>query len=204
MNLVILPKSNELLDIAFRKARKESAMLKSQRNRIKDAKGKSIRRIEVSGNYVAETLRKAVEGFPSMRETSPFYSELITATIDVGKTLKALGHMTAERRIILRLKGQAIGRIKGLEKTEAKKAAGIVREYYGRLSNLVKKLVKSIETYNQAARTLKELPKIKPGLPTAIIAGCPNTGKSTILGKADQKQAKGCFVSFYNTKAPNR
>ena len=122
MNLIILPKSTELLDAAFRKARKASAMLKSERNTIKDAKGKNIKRIETSGNYISEMLLRATLEFPNMKEVNPFYRELIESTIDAKQTLKALGHISAERKIILKLKGNSIGKIKGLEKQESTKA----------------------------------------------------------------------------------
>jgi len=200
MNLIILPKSSELLDVAFRKARKASAMLKSERNVIKDAKGKNIKRIETSSNYVSEFLLRACIEFPNMKEVNPFYRELIESTIDINQTLKALGHISAERRIILKLKGNAIGRIKGLEKTESTKAGPIVREFYGRLSGLVKKLDRSIENYNRAAKKLKELPKVKTDLPTAIIAGYPNTGKSTILGRLTKSQPKVAAYPFTTQK----
>jgi len=200
MNLIILPKSGELLDIAFRQARKQSAKLKSERNVIKDAKGKNIRRIEVSAGYVSKMLGRAVNEFPSMEKVNPFYKELINSTVDINAVLKALGHMSAERRIISKLKGQAIGRIKGLEKTESRKAAGIVKEFYGRFSGLIKKLDKSIEIYNRAAKKMRELPKIKTDLPTAIIAGYPNTGKSTILGRLTKSQPKVASYPFTTQK----
>lgn len=199
MNLIILPKSGELLDSAFGRARKESAMLKSERNPIKDAKGKNIKRIEVSSNYVAEMLQNAVVGFPSMKEVTPFYRELMESTIDMPKTLKALGHISAERRIILKIKGASIGRIKGLEREEARKAAPIVKEFYGRMAGLLKKLDKSIENYNRAAKKLKELPHIKE-MPTAIIAGYPNTGKSTMLGRITESRPKVAAYPFTTKK----
>ena len=200
MNLIILPKSKDLLDVAFRKARKASAMLKSERNVIKDAKGKNIKRIETSSNYVAEFLLRACLEFPNMKEVNPFYRELMETTVDINQTLKALGHISVERRIILKIKGNSIGRIKGLDKRESTKASPIVREFYGRLSGLVKKLDGSIEKYNKAAKKLKELPKIKTDLPTAIIAGYPNTGKSTILGKLTKSQPKVAAYPFTTQK----
>ena len=200
MNLTILPESREMLDTAFGRARKQAARLKSQRNTIKDAKGKNIRRIEVASNYVTTRLGNAVEGFPSLREVNPFYLELIKATVDVERVLKALGHMSAERRIITKVKGNAIGRIKGLGKTESRKAAVIAKEFYGRLSGLVRKLDSSVKVYNQAAKKLKELPKIKFDVPTVIIAGFPNTGKSTILGRLTKSRPKVASYPFTTQK----
>jgi nucleolar GTP-binding protein len=200
MGFRILPESKELLDIAFRKARKQSKAMKRQNARIKDAKSRAIKQVEVASGYVAELLYQTAEEFPSFSSIKPFYRELIECTIDVDKTLKALGHMSAERRIIERLRGQHIGRIKGLEKENAEKAREIVKEFYGRLSGLVKKLDKSLKAYNQAARKLRELPSIKPELDTIILAGYPNTGKSTILNRLTKSTPKVAPYPFTTQK----
>jgi len=200
MNLGILPESKELLDIAFRRARKEAAMLKSQRNSIKDAKGKNIRRIEVSANYVIGALERAVSEFPSIGKANPFYKELIESTIDVGAVLKALGHMTAEKRIIKKLRGRHIGDIKGLAKGDIRDAHKITTGFYGRLSSLVKKLDKSIEEYNKAVKKLRELPQVKTDMPTVILAGCPNTGKTTIIGRITKSKPKIAAYPFTTKK----
>lgn len=200
MNLIILPKSKEVLDIAFRRARKEAAMMKKQRHAVKDAKSSNIRKIEISTNYIITVFDKATAGFPDMRKVNPFYKELMETTSNIPETLKALGHISAERKIMKKLKGRAIGEIKGLKKEEIGQAKKITKDFYGRLSGLVKKLDKSIEKYNRTAKKLKELPKVKADLPTAIIAGYPNTGKSTILGRLTESQPKVASYPFTTQK----
>ncbi len=200
MNLTILPKPDELLDIAFRKARKKALELKSQRHALKDAKGRNITKIEASADYVSRRLKEATDGFPNMKKVNPFYRELITATIDLDETLKALGQMSAERKIIARLKGFYVWKVKALKKDEARKAGEASKEFYGRLSSLVKKLGKSIEKYNTAAKKLRELPSVKFDMPTAIIAGYPNTGKTTILGRLTKSQPKVAPYPFTTQK----
>ncbi len=200
MSFRILPGSKEMLDIAFRRARKEAKAMKRQNARIKDAKSRAVRQIEVASGYVVELLYQTAENFPTFSSLKPFYRELIECTIDVENTLKALGHMSAERRIIERLRGQHIGRIKGLEKENWKEASVIVKEFYGRMSGLVKKLDKSIKVYNEAARKLKELPAVSPDLDTVILAGYPNTGKSTILHRLTKSTPKVAPYPFTTQK----
>ncbi len=200
MNLIILPRSKELLDIAFRRARKEAAMLKSERNRLKDAKGKNIRRIESSSNYINKAIQSVLEDFPDMTKVNPFYKELIESTIDINKTLKALGQMSATKKVIWKLRKQHIMKIKELKKYEAQNATPIAKQFYGRLSSLIKKLDKNIEAYNKVAKKLKELPHIKADLPTIIIAGYPNTGKSTIMGRLTKSQPKVASYAFTTQK----
>ncbi len=200
MNLGTLPKSKDLLDIAFRRARKEASQMKRLRAHLKNEKSKSIKRIEVSANYVAGLLKKTGEEFPKMKEMNPFYQELVAETIDLDQTLKALGHFRATKNLAIKLKGKHIGLVKALKKGEGHKAQGIVKQFYGRLGSLVKKLDKNIENYNRAARKLRELPKIKYEMPTAIIAGYPNTGKSTILGRLTSSEPQIASYAFTTQK----
>jgi nucleolar GTP-binding protein len=200
MNLGTLPKSKDLLDIAFRRARKEASQMKRLHAHLKNEKSKSIKRIEVSANYVSGVLKKAGEEFPKMKEMNPFYQELVAETIDLDQTLKALGHFRATKNLAIKLKGKHIGLVKALKKGEGHKAQGIVKQFYGRLGGLVKKLDASIEAYNRAARKLRELPKIKYGMPTAIIAGYPNTGKSTILGRLTSSEPQIASYPFTTQK----
>ena len=195
MQLTLVAEPEKLLETAFRRARKESSKMgasggSSRYNKLKDAKAKTIRKIEVACNYFDESLQRAVQGTPSIQELHPFYRELIEATVDVNALLNALGQMTSAGRIAHKIKRRCMGKIRGIKKGDEKTADAIVGQFYGRMASVAKSLRKSIEEYNKAASKMRELPTIEFDIPTVIIAGYPNTGKTTLLARLTGSKPK--------------
>ncbi|MBN2067379.1 MAG: 50S ribosome-binding GTPase [Candidatus Diapherotrites archaeon] len=190
----------ELIEICFRKARKEAERMGKQRDRLKKAKSQAIKRIEVSANYFNEAMQKPAAAFPYLKKLHPFYKELIEATLDLDKTLPAIKRMKASGKIALRLKRQYIGKAKALEKGEERKAKAIVSEFYGRLSSIAKNAEQAIKEYNKTVKMARELPNVRFDLKTVIIAGYPNTGKTTILGRLTKSKPKIAEYPFTTQK----
>ena len=202
MQLTLVAEPEKLLETAFRRARKEADKMGKvggsgrgvrgggQRDRLIEAKAKTIRKVEVACNYFDESLQKAVQGTPSISQLHPFYKELIEATVDVNALLNALGQMTSAGRVAHKIKRRYIGKIKGLKRGGEKKADAMVGQFYGRMASVAKSLRKSIEEYTKAASKMRELPTIEFDIPTVIIAGYPNTGKTTLLGRLTGSKPK--------------
>ncbi|MCX6798702.1 MAG: 50S ribosome-binding GTPase, partial [Candidatus Diapherotrites archaeon] len=185
---------------AFRKARKEAGKLRKQHNKLRDSKAKAIKKTEVACDYFAEVLLGVTRAFPNMQQISLFYKELIEATVDINPTLHALSQMNSAAAIVEALKRQYIGKIKGVRKDEEKKAEELVSSCYGRLASIAKSLSKSIEEYNKSAAKMRELPDVDFETPTVIIAGYPNTGKSTLLGRLTKSKPKIAAYPFTTQK----
>ena len=200
MNLRKLPDHKELLEIALRRGRKEAGTVEKQASPVKKEKAKEKKRIEVSANYIEKALFKVITDFPNLDEIDPFYAELIKATIDTDRVKQALGQFSSVSKIVRKLKRSHLIRVNKIGKTGRGKAKAETARFIGRLSSVVKSLGKSIKEYNKAAVKLKELPKIKTNLPTTIIAGCPNAGKSTLLGKLTGSDVKIASYPFTTQK----
>ncbi len=200
MNLRKLPENNELLEIALRRGRKEAGSVEKQATPVKKEKAREKKRIEVTANYVERALSKVVTDFPNIEEMNPFYRELVKATIDADRVKQALGQFSSVSKIVRKLKRTHLIRVNKIGRTGRGKAKAETARFIGRLSSVVKSLGKSIKDYNKAAVKLKELPKIKTNLPTAIIAGCPNAGKSTLLGKLTGSNVKIASYPFTTQK----
>ncbi|MCX6800996.1 MAG: 50S ribosome-binding GTPase [Candidatus Diapherotrites archaeon] len=219
MNLKFLEKPEQLLDNAFRAGRKEASIYKKQKTPFYTLKGKEITKIDISATYLQETLQKIVEEFPRIEELDSFYRELVECIIDADETRKALSSISSVSKLIKKQKIIAITRLKELnfeKKFESgkgrsgknrggEKGSGgwswnrvkkISNEYFGRTSSLVKGLRKQIEVYNGAAKKMRELPSIRASEESIILAGYPNVGKTTLLGKITESKAKVASYPF--------
>ena len=164
-----------LLDKAFGRAAKATA---TGPDRVTRARNLAVARVRIAGEAIGSTLRGVVKGFPSVDRLPPFYRELVELLVDKDQLKKHLGaadwaadraaELTREyRRRIGRAEGKAIGELR--------------REAYGRLSSVVNQVASDLEALIAARRVLRRTPEIDPALPTIVVAGYPNVGKSSFV-----------------------
>ncbi|MFH1239787.1 MAG: GTPase [Candidatus Diapherotrites archaeon] len=72
----------------------------------------------------------------------------------------------------------------------------LTRAFFGRASSAMKNCRKSLEVYDTARKKMQTIPKIKTHLPTVILAGFPNTGKSTILKRLTKSSPEIAHYPF--------
>ncbi|TLZ55954.1 MAG: hypothetical protein E6K15_07020 [Methanobacteriota archaeon] len=164
-----------LLDKAFGRAAKATA---TGPDRVARARNLAAARVKVAGLAIESTLRGVVKGFPSLGRLPPFYRELVDLLVDEGQLKKHLGaaDWAADRSAtIARDYRRRIGRAEG-------KSIGELRqEAYGRLSSVVKQVAPDLDALIQARRALRKIPQIDPDVPTIVVAGYPNVGKSSFV-----------------------
>ncbi len=207
MKLYYLEAPEKLVENALRRARKESLKI-SQRDKFKREKSKEARRIETFSSYINDTLEKAENQVPTIDDMNPFYKELAEILISIPDLKKSVSQMRSVRKIIEKLKKLYIRKVKS-KRQDDKIGKEESRIFFGRAASAVKSLKKSIEFYNSAGQKLRELPSIKFSLPTVILAGYPNTGKSTILSRLTDSNpeiasypftTKGILVGHFDGK----
>lgn len=201
MNLKYLENPEKLLDSAFRKGRKESTLYKRQKTPFYTLKGKEIAKIDASATFLEDALQKVVREFPRIGALDAFHRELVECIIDADETRKALSSISSVSALVKKQKMMAIIKLKELKFEKGKsgswnRAKKISNEYFGRTSSLVKGLTKQIEIYNDAAKKMRELPSIRTSEEAVILAGYPNVGKTTLLGKVTESKAKVASYPF--------
>ena len=164
-----------LLDKAFGRASKVTA---KGPDRVARARNLAVARVRTAGGAIETTLRGIVQGFPSLDRLPPFDRELVDLLADADRVKKHLGaiHWAADQaQRLSRDYRRRIGRAEGRE-------IGTLRqEAYGRLSSVVKQVAPDLEGLIEARKALRRLPDIDPALPTIVVAGYPNVGKSSFV-----------------------
>ncbi len=167
--------SDEILERALKKARKIQI---SDRNALYRNKKVIIKRTDTFATNVISTLETYVKKFPSIDNLHLFYQEIIDIKIDVNKLKKSLGAVDWARKtcqMIYSKQGKSLKKSSNLDFLKQKQ-----KEIYGRISSVVKQVKKDLDMLAFAQNSMRDFPEIRD-IPTVVIAGYPNVGKSSIL-----------------------
>lgn len=171
--------SQSMLDIAFKRMTKVSNK-KSKLDPVEHARRLEAARLDVINESVHTQLARIIKEFPAFDNLSEFYSELLKVSLDFDNLKKALGavhwaDMKAKDLVVMHKK-----RIYASKSRDV--MPGIKKAYMGRLSSVLKQIDPNLKYLDECRKIIREFPVIKQ-LPTVCIAGFPNVGKSTLLGK---------------------
>jgi len=161
--LPTVPTSQELLDKSFRRA-----------SRAADNEAM----IQNAGNILSDNLSNLIRKFPSFENLPSFYREMADIMAGVDRlriSLSRLSWASAQIRDITRESLFKIKRSRGLDSTPVRKAA------FGRFSSVMRSIEKDMLFLNEARNLLRNIPSIDPMVPTILIAGYPNVGKSSFI-----------------------
>ncbi len=177
---------DELLDISFRRAFKKPKPVSRRGDRIAIYRSREISRIQTISDTVVSRLDKVVKSFPSVERLDPFYRELLDVLAGVDQVRHALGAVKWASKTISRISRSYISKINWTEDPE--RMATLRREAAGRISSVLKRIKPELDFLRGVTPKLRNLPDFDPALPSVIIAGMPNTGKSTLLSKITTKE----------------
>ena len=178
------PPSVGILDAAFHRAKLATphGPTKAARDRLR-AELKIVR----SAAVVIRHLH--LEARPVRRPPPTEFEEaLIAAAFGDGTLARSLRRLQrAEERIrgLTREAERATHRASGPDELGDQ-----IRAFYGRLSSFVREVDPDVARLRDVARFLKDRPRLDPGTPTLVIAGFPNVGKSSLVGRLSSARPK--------------
>lgn len=187
----ILPDAQILIDSALRKAAKKAGMKKTTKEREKA-------RVLTFYGEIGKKLASAQNSIPRIDKMHDFQKELVELTIGLANLRKVLAHFRKSRKIIAKLKKQTMYRLENA--ATGSEIRLISKEFLGRAASVVKKLDRSLRLYNEYVKRLKEIPVVRYDIPTLIIAGYPNVGKTTLLKVLTGSEPKIASYPFTTTK----
>ncbi len=171
-----VPTSEELLDKAFRRARR------ARGGKEKGARAEAAM-IRVASNILVDNLNVTVKRFPNFDQISEFYKETINIITGIDNLKKSLSSIQWASDKIRQISHNALGMIK-----RGSNPVTVRKQTYGRIASIMKEISADLDFLNAARNNMKDLPHIT-NEPIILVAGYPNVGKSS-------------FVSFVTNAKP--
>lgn len=172
-------RSQEIIDKSFLKA---SKITEPYHPKLEDKVRKEIiDRISTIESITCSHLLKLVKKFPTIEKLHPFYEDMIDLMFDVDQYKISLSKAQWVAERVEALSSDIIQKLKKAKKVES--LTGLMREYYGRYSSIVNSIDSELRYLGKCRDWMRQIPDIETEMPTFIIAGMPNVGKSSLLSK---------------------
>ncbi len=183
--------ADQLVDKAFLRASKKE---KSGRNRIERTKNTVTVKLNTISKVLESTMKRYEKEFPSFESLPPFYQEVIDIMLDTDRLKKSLGALNWARRRIKRLLMETAREVAG--STDTDKMERLRKKAYARTVSFLKQISEDLEFLQEARTKLNSLPDIRTDIPTAVVAGYPNVGKSLLVSKISSGKPKVAIYPF--------
>jgi len=174
-----VPNSQELLDIAFKKAMKSTAQVSLNAPIIVKAKKKEFKRVQLAVQDIIDRILNVIKSVPVIEELPDFYKELASILVDTDKLKLTLGRLNGILPILSQIQREYLRKIKRIE--VPKEGDKLRRSVFGRVSSIIKKRNEDLVYLNDIRGKLREIPSIDSDVPCIVVAGYPNVGKSSIV-----------------------
>lgn len=168
--------SEELMEKAFHRA---SKIRKEGVSSLDTKKRTAMAKVTASGDIVVSTLSGYVDRFPRLEKGEDFLPELVDIVIGIDRYKKALGAVNWCATRAEKLKNDTLRSIRKTKDPEIVESAR--RSFYGRLNSYVDRISDDLLFLQDAKNRFRRLPAVDPRLPTLVVAGFPNVGKSNLV-----------------------
>ena len=185
--------AEELLDKAFHRASKISI----KGTNFLDGKKKTVlAKVTASGDIITDALNGYVEKFPRIEKDEDFLPELVDIIIGLDQYKKSLGAINWACNRMEKLKTETLRNIRRSKDPEI--IDSIRGQFYGRTSSLMGQISKDLLFLQDCKNKFRNLPSVEANVPTLVVAGFPNVGKSnlvTVLSSATPEIAPYPFTT---------
>ncbi|MDO8641828.1 MAG: GTPase, partial [Nitrosarchaeum sp.] len=188
-----LPKAKEFLETSLRMGEKEAKKGKKHLNKFVQLRKEHIARIKTINEYLNKQMSKSLDAFPSFDSMNGFQNEMIATFIEVSELKRIIAHLNKMRKLIYSISRKYVSVV--YKAQNERMVIYSYKQFLGRLFSFEKDLDKSILKLNKIIYELNKIPVVGD-YPTIILAGFPNTGKTTILSRLTDSKPKIAAYAF--------
>ena len=159
--------SEELIDKAFKRASKVGGRTPRER---------AINKLATISNVLSSYFEKIIKMHPSYDSLPDFYKEMIDVVVGLSRLKKSLAALKWANGMIQKIISKSVAEIK-----RSKKPDLVLKSAYGRVASVIEQIDDELRFLNEAKNKLREIPTLLD-IPTVVVAGYPNVGKSSFVG----------------------
>ncbi len=183
--------ADQLTDKAFLRASKKE---KSGKNHTEKTRNTVTVKLNTVSKTLEATMKRYESEFPSFENLPPFYREVIDIMLDTDRLKKSLGALNWARRRVKRVLMEAAREV--IASSNPEDMERIRKKAYARTVSILKQISHDLEFLQEARTKMNQLPDISTDIPTAVVAGYPNVGKSMLVSKISTGRPKVAVYPF--------
>ncbi|WP_048092542.1 GTPase [Geoglobus acetivorans] len=158
--------ADELIDKAFRRASKVSG---------RNSREKALNKLSTISNVLDNYFERIISSHPSYDNLDDFYREMVDVVVGIRRLKKSLAALSWANTMTQKVISKGIRRIKGGNDPDR-----VLKEVYGRIASIIEQVDDALRFLNDAKNRMREIPTLSGDF-TAVFAGYPNVGKSSII-----------------------
>ncbi len=141
-------------------------------------KEREIERIRRMMDASSAILMSVVRSYPNFSSIDKFYLDLLDSIVDKDKLKHSLGALSWASRTIKRIKREIISSLR--QASDPKEMEKLRNMAIARMDSVLRRIEPEVNYLRNAYLELRKIPNVRTDVPSVILSGMPNTGKSSI------------------------